>query len=147
MKTDFESGNFVGVAEDSVHSIIQNIFGLKQRWLRELPAIGIYRQVPIGYLVKWQVFTALREDFQKGSVDIFIINKEHSGIAIRVQGKKGNLKMQRESLQKTLLEDALIKVVDIHKRECKELFKERVNEKSIKEVKDSFKTAGVEFIN
>jgi len=147
MKTDYVTNNFVGIGEDSAHTIIQKLFEAEERHLREFPEIGIYRQVPLGFLLKWNVFTALREDFQKGSIDVFVIDNEHCGIACRVQGKKGDLKMQRETLQKTLLEDALIKVVDIDKRECSELFKERVNEKSIQEIRDSFKTAKVEIPN
>ena len=147
MQTDYETGNFIGVGEDSSYVIIKDIFKAEERHLREFPEIGIYRQVPLGFLLKWNVFTSLRKDFQKGSIDIFVIDKEHRGIACRVQGKKGDLKMQREALQKTLLEDALIKVVNIDKRECNELFKERVNEKSTQEIKDSFKTARVEIPN
>jgi len=147
MQIDYESGNFVGAGESSAYIIIRNLFRLEQRQHREFPETGIYKQIPLSYLLNYQVFSALRSDFQKGSIDIFVITKDHRTIACRVQGKKGSLKLQRESLQKGFLEDALIYVVDIDKKECKELFKERVNEKSIQEVRDAFKTANVEIPN
>jgi len=147
MKTDFETNNFVGAGEDSAHEIIRTIFNLKERKLGEFPSIGVYRQVPLDYLLPHDIYIALRSDFQKGSIDILVITKDHRFIACRVQGKKGDLKMKRESLQSRLLRDGCINVVDIQKRECIELFKERVNRKSTQEVIDSFKTAGVEFPN
>jgi len=147
MKIEYESGNFEGAGEASAYIIIRNIFRLEQRHWCDFPEIGIYKQIPLDYLLKRDIFEALRSDFKKGSIDILVINRDHEVIAIRVQGKKGDLKMQREYLQKSLLEDALVKVIDVHKRECKELFKERVNEKSEQEIRDSFKTAKVEMPN
>jgi len=147
VRTDFETNNFVGVGEDSAYTIIQNIFKLEERKLGEFPFIGIYRQFPLYYLFTTAIFSSLRSDLKKGSIDILVIDKSHRMIACRVQGKKGDLKMQRENLQKVFLESSLVNVVDIHKRECKELFKERVNEKSIQEIRDSFKTARVDISN
>jgi len=144
MKTDYESGNFVGKAEDSAYIIIRNLFRVEQRKRREWPTPGIYTQIPNSYLLSsddWQDLASLHK---KGSADIVVIPYAGRIIIVRVQGKKGDLKLFREGVQARLFKNFGCQVVDIDIKECKELFKERVNEKSIQEVIDSFKTAKVE---
>ena len=58
------------------------------------------------------------------------------------EGLKGLGKAQHDSVQKSILVK-YCEVVDIHFQECKELFKDRINEKSQKELVTSFLTARV----
>ena len=59
------------------------------------------------------------------------------------EGLKGIGKAQHDKVQKQILQK-YCEVVDIHFQECKELFKDRINEKSEKELVDSFLTAKVQ---
>lgn len=80
----------------------------------------------------------------KETIDIFFQpTNKHSNIAVRVQGKKGSGRMRAEQHQRKILEELGVKVVDLHKYECKELFKERLNYLSIWEVADALRRAGV----
>lgn len=95
----------------------------------------------------------MRQD--KESVDIVIcpsdpkqislFRQDHSKIiCVRVQNSdhKGNLKGTIDARQFRDLEE-LYKVVDIKWTDAEEVFAERLNEKSIQEVKDAFKLVGI----
>lgn len=80
----------------------------------------------------------------KETIDIFFQpTAKHPNIAVRVQGKKGSGRMRAEQHQREILEELGVKVVDLYKYECKELFKERLNYLSIWEVADALRRAGV----
>src|SRR5574342_1220826 len=143
MEIDYQTGFFIGAGERAAYKIIKDIFKLGTMNLEDFPSTGIYKQIPLNFLLNRRQFSILRKDLQKGSIDIMIINKDYQKIAVRVQGKKGDLKMHREGLQQSFLEAEGIKVIDLHKRECLELFKDKINEKSINEVKQAFKTAKI----
>lgn len=143
MEIDYQTGFFIGAGERAAFKIIKDIFNLGTMEHEDFPSAGIYKQIPLKFLLNRRQFSILRKDLQQGSIDILVITKDYQKIAIRVQGRKGNLKMHREGLQQSFLEAEGIKVIDLHKRECKELFKDRINEKSINEVKEAFKTAKI----
>ena len=141
-------GNFIGGGEDSAFEILKQLTGLQERLIDEFPMDGIYRQLPIRMILDREEFNDLAGYHQKSSIDIFIISCKDEFLpklcrtAVRVEGKKGDLKMRRQDVQAKLLSKHC-QVVDLHKRDCEELFKEQVNEKSVQEVKDAFKTAKV----
>lgn len=58
------------------------------------------------------------------------------------KGLKGLGKVKHDKVQYDLLKK-YIEVVDVKEIECKEIFKERITEKSEEEIISSFKTAGV----
>lgn len=151
MRTHFATGNFIGEGEDATFQILSNMTGLPERQHDEFPKIGIYRQLPVSIIYDEEQMRNLADFHKKSSIDIFIVRCEDEfmpkfcRLAVRVEGKKGDLKMLRQGVQRWLLEK-WCQVVDVHKRECKELFKDRVNEKSIKELEDVFKTAKVEIL-
>ena len=150
MKLDYETGNFIGAGEDSVFIILQNYTHLKYRSLKHFPLLnGIYRQIPIQWIIPQKEFDELSQAHKNGSIDLFILYCNNK-IAIRVQGQnhgmglKGIGKAQHDKVQKSILENNGCKVVDILYSECKELFKNRTNNKAIKELTDSFKTNNIE---
>lgn len=147
MMTDPESGNFVGAGESSTYNILKHLTLLKPRSLKEFHKNGIYKQIPIEWVIHKHDFNLLSEPHQKGSIDLFLVLNQKK-IAIRVQGKghgeflKGIGKAQYDKVQKAILQK-YCSVVDIEFRECPNVFKERVTNNAINEIINSFKTANV----
>ena len=148
MKQDYETGNLIGKGEEASFQILLQITHLKYRTLKQFPLYdGIYKQVPIEWIISQEEFDTLSQPHQNGSMDLFIKLGQRK-VAIRVQGKnhgeglKGIGKAQHDKVQKQILQK-YCEVVDIHFQECKELFKDRVNDKAVKELEDSFLTAKV----
>lgn len=150
-RIDYESGNIVGEGEDSAFAILKHLTGLAGRTLKEWGSEGIFRQVPVDWLISQEEFDILSPEQKKKSIDIIIAFRPDGTviraslpvlIIVRIQGKKGDLKLRRDGVQA----DIILKkysVVDIHKREAKNLFKERTNELAIQEVISAFQTARV----
>lgn len=149
MMFDPESGNKVGAGEVATYNILKHLTFLRPRSLKEFPKNGIYKQIPIEWIIHKHDFNLLSEPHQKGSIDIFLVLNQKK-IAVRVQGKghgeflKGIGKAQHDKVQKSLLEK-YCNVVDIELRECPNVFKERVTTLAENEIKNSFKTANVMF--
>lgn len=142
-------GKFVGAGENTVYSILKKFY----------PKMHVSKQInfwdlmpPIDY-EKEPYLKNMRQD--KESVDIVIspdnpkkiklYNQDHSKIiCVRVQNSdhKGILKGTIDSRQMRELAE-LYKVVDLKWHEASEVFQERENEKSVQEVKDAFKLAGI----
>lgn len=147
MQVDYESQNFVGLGESATYNILKHLTLLKPRSLKEFPKNGIYKQVPIQWVLHKHDFNLLSESHQKGSIDLFLVLNQKK-IAIRVQGSghgeflKGIGKAQHDKVQKKILEK-YCSVVDIEKRECPNVFKERSSNNAINEIINSFKTANV----
>lgn len=148
MRTDLITSNFIGAGEDAAFEILKSLTGLQERHIRDFPSVGIYRQLPVTVIYDSEQMEHLADFHRKSSIDIFLIkcndifSQKECRIAVRVEGKKGDLKMLRQSVQRNMLSRHCL-VVDLHKRECKELFKDRINADSMREVLDSFRTEGV----
>ena len=146
-KIDYDSGNFIGVGELTVFHYLKQLTLLEPRSLKEFPRNGIYRQVPLKWIISRSEYKQLSEAHQKGSIDIFLVLNQ-TKVAVRVQGKghgqalKGIGKVQHDKVQKNLIEQ-YCSLVDIQIRECPNVFKERTNPQARTEIIDSFKTAKV----
>lgn len=149
-RIDFDTGNLVGAGEDAAFEMIKEMTGLPQLHIRYYPKVGLYRQLPVALIFDESQLKDLASSHRKSSVDIMIVAYEDAyeprlcKIAVRVEGKKGSYKMKFQGVQADYLTKHC-QIVDVHKLECKELFKNKVNEQSKKELLDSFKTAKVEF--
>ena len=148
MRQDYETGNLIGKGEESSFQILLHLTHLKYRTLKQFPLYdGIYRQVPIEWLIPQEEYDSLSQPHKNGSIYLFIKLGQRR-VAIRVQGRnhgeglKGIGKAQHDKVQKQILQK-YCEVVDIHFQECKELFKDRINEKSENELVNSFLTAKV----
>lgn len=148
MKQSFDtSQNFIGKGEQATYHILKHLTKLQPRGLKEYPKSGLYKQVPLEWLIHNHDYKCLSNAHQKGSIDI-LIRLNQKVIAVRVQGPghgkglKGLGKAKHDKVQYDLLKK-YVEVVDIKEIECKEIFKERITEKSENEIIDSFKTAGV----
>lgn len=149
-RIDQTYGTIIGNGEDAAFGIIQNKTGLAETPHKFFPEPGIYRQLPVSFIYDYEQMKYLADFHKKSSIDIFVIpfrddyTPHLSRVAIRVEGKKGDLKMIRQKVQRGLLEK-WCKVVDVLYYECPELFKDKINEKSINELDNAFKTAKVQF--
>lgn len=147
MQLDYESQNFIGAGEASTYNILKHLTFLKPRSLKEFPKNGIYKQVPLEWIIHKHDYKMLSEAHQKGSIDLFLILNQ-TRVAIRVQGKghgqflKGIGKAKHDSVQEKLIRK-YCSLVDILLRECPNVFKERVTQNAINEVINSFKTYNV----
>jgi len=147
MMVDPDSQNFIGAGENTVFHYLKQLTLLPARSLKEFPRNGIYRQLPLKWIISRTEFKQLSDAHQKGSIDIFIILNQ-TRVAVRVQGKghgqglKGIGKVQHDKVQAELIKK-YASLVDIQIRECPNLFKERLGIQSKIELIDSFKTAKV----
>ena len=149
LRTDYETGSFIGHGEDVAFEIPKNLTHLKYRTLKQYPNYdGIYRQVPIQWLVHQHDYEMLSQAHKNGSIDI-LIKLGQRKVCVRVQGKghgsglQGLGKALHDKVQKELLEK-YCQVVDVNYFNCKELFKDRLTEQSTKELENEFSTAKVE---
>lgn len=145
-------GNIIGKGENTTVKILSELLHLPiLKYPRDYPSSGIYRQFPLIKLIdKTKIFYKLESWHVKHKVDILII-KDQRKIVVRVQGYghdsgRGHQhlqKQQRDLVQSWLIQTSNIDVVNVIERECKQIFKEKYNDKSIQELKDSFKTSNV----
>lgn len=146
-RIEFESGNYIGAGELATFNILKMLTNLKSRSLKEFPKSGLYKQVPLEWLIHKHDYSILSDAHKKGSVDIVIILNQIK-IAVRVQGKghghglRGLGKAKHDTVQENLIKK-YCSLVDILLRECPNVFKERVTENAINEIKSSFKTYNV----
>ena len=91
----------------------------------------------------------MSEAHKKGSIDLFIILKrDNIKIAVRIQGNghgsglKGIGKAKHDSVQETMLKNHC-QVINVYKRNCPILFKDKVNGLAIEEMINSFKESKV----
>ena len=139
-----QDGQMIGSGEASTFHILKQLTLLKPRILQEFPKNGIYRQVPLKYLISNHDFNILSPAHQKGSVDILLVLNQNR-IAVRVQGKghgsglKGIGKVKHDTVQALLIKK-YCGLVDILLRECPNIFKERTTPPARQEIIDSFKT-------
>lgn len=146
-RIEYESGNFIGAGEIATFNILKYLTNLHAKSLKQFPENGVYRQVPLEWLIHKHDYQMLSDAHKKGSVDILIVFNQIK-IAVRVQGKghgqflKGLGKAKHDLVQEKLLKK-YCSLVDIHLRECPNVFKERVTETAINEIRDSFKTYNV----
>jgi len=138
MRVDAITSNFIGKGEDPTVELLIHALNLKERQPKDFidKKQGIYRQVSILDLLHRDYIQDLAEHHRKGSIDIVLIIKE-TIYAIRVQGDGhyGDLKSKRDALQKFMLKESKIIVIDIWKHECKELFaKDKLTKKSAIEI-------------
>ena len=86
----------------------------------------------------------LSERQQKESVDIVLFSG-FNPVCVRVQGgdHTGILKSARDTVQKQMLEWCNCIVVDVWFHDCPELFKEKLNDESRREVREALNREGL----
>ena len=130
-----KDGNIIGVGETTAISIITDIFK---------DSTKIIPQFPIIKLLTEDYIDSLSESYLKHKIDIVIFTPTQT-IAVRVQGKdhEGVLKSARDTVQKKILEWHNCIVVDLNWYDCPNLFKEKLNDGSIQEVKNALSSSDI----
>ena len=146
MRQDFETDNYIGAGEVATLHILKHLTGLQHVSLKKFGIMnGIFTQVPIEWIMSQRNLELLSKMHRRSSVDLFI-QLNQIRIAVRVQGEghgfglRGIGKAKMDNIQRLYLQDSGVQVVDIKLIECKEVFKERVTNKAINEVIESFRT-------
>jgi ASC-1-like (ASCH) protein len=123
-----EKGQFIGRGEDTALEILKS----------EFPEAEFKTQVPFKDLLDEEWIETITERQEKETIDI-LITKGDKNVAIRVQDKRHNGigLAQRDIVQKKTLEWNNCIVVDLIEQECPILFKDMLNDESIKEVKSA----------
>ena len=126
--------SFVGRGEKLTERILD--------WM--YPGCYILTQVPVHYLKQRycpEYEIDLSEENLKRTVDLFLVSGEFNPdkikIVFRIQDKKthhGDLKSKIDTVQKNMLNDFGLDVVDLHEIECKDLFANKRNHRSIMSV-------------
>ena len=101
-------------------------------------------QVLFKDLMSYEFRDDLSERQQKESVDIVIFSG-FNPVCVRVQGgdHTGILKSARDTVQKQMLEWCNCIVVDLWFHDCPELFKEKLNDESRREVREALNSEGL----
>ncbi len=106
--------------------------------LKELmPKSQIITQVPLYKLLIEEDRIGLSERQQKETIDIVVKRKHKLVLCVRIQDKHHNTRIfgNIDGVQKATLEHSHNEVVDIPENECPELFKEKLTDKSMQELK------------
>ena len=132
MKPKNINDSFIGKGEKTAVKVLKKIF----------PKSDIQIQIPFKKLMKGDFIGSLTERQEKQTVDIVVYNEKET-IVVRVQGKNhtGMMTSSRDLVQKKMLEWNDCKVVDLWFYECPVLWKEKLNDSSIDEVKYVLKEA------
>lgn len=157
MMTDQESNNLIGAGEHATYNILKQLTLLKPQSLKDFKKgkNGIYKQVPLQWVIHKHDFEMLSKEHQQGSIDLFLILNQKR-VAVRVQGLghgqgakhhgryslKGIGKAKHDKVQELLIKK-YCSLVDILFRECPNVFKERVTNDATNEIINSFKTSNV----
>ncbi len=108
------------------------------------PGCYVLTQIPMRYFMEKfapQDIDYISEENLKRTVDLYVMsgeyNKQAINMVVRIQDQrshKGDLKGKIDDIQKKTLQDMGVMVVDIHERECKDLFKNKLSWRSTWEI-------------
>ena len=101
-------------------------------------------QIPFKDLMSSEFSDDLSERQQKETVDIVMFSL-FNPVCVRVQGgdHSGILKSARDTVQKQMLEWSNCIVVDLWFHDCPELFKEKLNDESRREIYEALNRVGL----
>ena len=131
------NGNIIGAGEDTAVEILKELYISNKN-------VEVIRQQPLVGLVTEEFKESLAESYLKHKIDIMIIGLDKP-VVVRVQGKdhEGVLKSARDTVQKKILEWHNCIVVDLNWYDCPNLFKEKLNDGSIQEVKNALSSSDI----
>jgi len=126
----------IGQGEVAALEIVKDMFGKYCEYLT---------QVKLSNMVTWEYLETFSDRQLKETIDIVVLTG-FQPIAIRVQDKHhSSARMATiDNIQKLMLEWNGWQVVDVWHHECKELWKDKVNERSRLELEMAIKESSVE---
>ena len=125
----------IGRGEKTALKILKEIYGEE---------VEYKTQVQFKDLMNYDFSEDLSERQQKETVDIVLFSG-FNPVCVRVQGgdHTGILKSARDTVQKQMLEWCNCVVVDLWFHDCPELFKEKLNDESRREVREALTRVGL----
>ena len=125
----------IGKGEKTALEILKEIYGRD---------VEYSTQIQFKHLMNYEFIDDLSERQQKETVDIVLFSG-FNPVCVRVQGgdHTGILKSARDTVQKQMLEWCNCIVVDLWFHDCPELFKEKLNDESRREVREALTRVGL----
>jgi len=125
----------IGKGEKTALEVLKEIYGKD---------VEYSTQIQFKHLMNYEFIDDLSERQQKETVDIVLFSG-FNPVCVRVQGgdHSGILKSARDTVQKQMLEWCNCVVVDLWFHECPELFKEKLNDESRREVREALNREGL----
>jgi len=125
----------IGKGEKTALELLKEIYG---------EDVEYKTQVRFKDLMSYEFSEELSERQQKETVDIVMFSL-FNPVCVRVQGgdHSGILKSARDTVQKQMLEWSNCIVVDLWFHDCPELFKEKLNDESRREVCEALNREGL----
>ena len=125
----------IGKGEKTALEVLKEIYGRD---------VEYSTQIQFKHLMKYEFIDDLSERQQKETVDIVLFSG-FNPVCVRVQGgdHTGILKSARDTVQKQMLEWSNCVVVDLWFHDCPELFKEKLNDESRREVREALNRVGL----
>ena len=125
----------IGKGEKTALEVLKEIYG---------EYVEYSTQIQFKHLMNREFVDDLSERQQKETVDIVLFSG-FNPVCVRVQGgdHTGILKSARDTVQKQMLEWCNCIVVDLWFHDCPELFKEKLNDESRREVREALTRVGL----
>ena len=125
----------IGKGEKTALEVLKEIYGKD---------VEYSTQIQFKHLMSYEFIDDLSERQQKETVDIVLFSG-FNPVCVRVQGgdHTGILKSARDTVQKQMLEWCNCVVVDLWFHDCPELFKEKLNDESRREVREALTRVGL----
>ena len=125
----------IGKGEKTALEVLKEIYGRD---------VEYSTQIQFKHLMNNEFVDDLSERQQKETVDIVLFSG-FNPVCVRVQGgdHTGILKSARDTVQKQMLEWCNCIVVDLWFHDCPELFKEKLNDESRREVREALTRVGL----
>ena len=125
----------IGKGEKTALEVLKEIYGRD---------VEYSTQIQFKHLMNYEFIDDLSERQQKETVDIVLFSG-FNPVCVRVQGgdHTGILKSARDTVQKQMLEWCNCVVVDLWFHDCPELFKEKLNDESRREVREALNREGL----
>ena len=125
----------IGKGEKTALEVLKEIYG---------EDVEYRTQIQFKHLMNNEFVDDLSERQQKETVDIVLFSG-FNPVCVRVQGgdHSGILKSARDTVQKQMLEWCNCIVVDLWFHDCPELFKEKLNDESRREVCEALNRVGL----
>ena len=125
----------IGKGEKTALEVLKEIYG---------EDVEYRTQIQFKHLMNYEFVDDLSERQQKETVDIVLFSG-FNPVCVRVQGgdHTGILKSARDTVQKQMLEWCNCVVVDLWFHDCPELFKEKLNDESRREVREALNREGL----
>ena len=125
----------IGKGEKTALEVLKEIYGKN---------VEYSTQIQFKHLMNNEFVDDLSERQQKETVDIVLFSG-FNPVCVRVQGgdHTGILKSARDTVQKQMLEWCNCVVVDLWFHDCPELFKEKLNDESRREVREALTRVGL----